>query len=58
MAGTDEPHPPPMNRAERRALAAKTRQRTPQRCACCAPQADAHDHDASHVGQPGHSDHA
>lgn len=57
MAGTDELHAPPMNRAERRALAAKTRQRTPQRCACCAPHVGTHDHDASDAGRPGHSDH-
>ena len=52
VSTSDETHAPPMNRAERRALAAKTRQRTPRRCACCAPDPDKHDHSQSDAGQP------
>jgi len=37
-------HAPPMNRAERRSLAAKSRDRTPRRCACCAPDVEKHEH--------------
>jgi len=59
MTTPDEIQTPPMNRAERRALAARNRERTPRQCACCAPHAHshavAHDHDAAHAGQPGSS---
>lgn len=46
-----ETHAPPMNRAERRALAARTRERTPRRCACCAPGVEKHEHEKGDEGQ-------